>query len=62
MSVIEASACEKPVIVLDVGGLAESVKNGVSGFVVLPGDPEKIEKIIKLVLFDKDLQINIGKD
>ena len=34
VAVLEASACEKPVIVSDVGGLPEVVENGVTGIVV----------------------------
>ncbi len=34
VAVIEASACEKPVVVSDVGGLPEVVNDGVTGFVV----------------------------
>ena len=48
-------------IVSDVGGLAEIVENGVSGFVVPPGNPEKIAGVIEVLLFDKDLQMKIGK-
>jgi glycosyltransferase involved in cell wall biosynthesis len=43
---------EKPMVVTDVGGLAEIVENGKAGYVVLP-DPEKIKDAI-IEFFEKD--------
>jgi glycosyltransferase involved in cell wall biosynthesis len=51
-SVIEAMAAAKPVIVTDVGGSAEAVEEGVSGFVVTPGD--------RVMLADR--MIRLGRD
>lgn len=51
-SVIEAMAAVKPVIVTDVGGSAEAVEEGFSGFVVTPGDMEMLA----------DRMIRLGKD
>lgn len=34
VAVVEASACERPVVVSDVGGLPEVVENGVTGYIV----------------------------
>jgi glycosyltransferase involved in cell wall biosynthesis len=48
------------VIVSDVGGLAEIVENWVSGSVMQPSNPEKIVKV-EVLLFDKDLEMKIGK-
>ncbi|MDX4036281.1 glycosyltransferase [Aliarcobacter skirrowii] len=62
VSVIESSACGKPVIVSNVGGLPEVVEDGVSGFVVPPRDPQKTaEAIEKLVLY-KSLREQIGRN
>jgi glycosyltransferase involved in cell wall biosynthesis len=48
-SVIEAMAAAKPVIVTDVGGSAEAVEEGVSGFVVIPGDTVMLaDRMIRL--------------
>jgi glycosyltransferase involved in cell wall biosynthesis len=48
-SVIEAMAAAKPVIVTDVGGSAEAVEEGVSGFVVTPGDTAMLaDRMIRL--------------
>ena len=35
----EAAACELPIVATDVGGVAEMVEDGVTGFVVPPADP-----------------------
>jgi len=59
-SVIEAMAATKPVIVTDVGGSAEAVEEGVSGFVVTPGDREMLaDRMIKLGK-DKGLREKFG--
>lgn len=50
VSVIEASACEIPVIVSNIGGLPEVVKNGKTGYLVKPKDEfDLAEKIYSLV-------------
>jgi L-malate glycosyltransferase len=50
VAVIEASACEIPVIVSNVGGLPEVVKDQVTGFIVESKDSAQIaEKLYELV-------------
>ena len=59
-SVIEAMAAAKPVIVTDVGGSAEAIEEGVSGFVVIPGDTEMLaDRMIRLGK-DKELREKFG--
>ena len=44
------SKCGKPVVATDTGGCREAVQNGVTGFLVPPGDSEQLaEKIIRLL-------------
>lgn len=61
VAVIEASACEKPVIVSDVGGLPEVVANGITGIVVPPRNAEKTAEAIEKLIFDKSLRDRMGK-
>lgn len=59
-SVIEAMAAAKPVIVSDVGGSAEAVEEGVSGFVVTPGDTEMLADRMSWLGKDKELREKFG--
>jgi glycosyltransferase involved in cell wall biosynthesis len=43
---MEAMASGKPVIATQVGGVSELVEDGVSGFVVPPGDPQSLTDAI----------------
>ncbi len=61
VAVIEASACEKPVIVSDVGGLPEVVENNVTGIVVPPRNEIETAKAIEKLVLDKSLREKMGK-
>lgn len=61
VAVLESSACEKPVIVSNVGGLPEVVENGVTGFVVPERSPEEIAKHIAKFIDNRDLITKMGK-
>lgn len=52
---LEAMATNTPVIVSDVGGLADIVEHGVTGLKVTPGDEEKLAAAIVNLLQDKAL-------
>ncbi len=60
LAILEAMACGKPVIATNVGGIPEIVKNGVSGILVSPGDPEALQTAIKELLDDKEMQKKMG--
>jgi len=51
-SIIEAMACGKPVITSNIGGPAEIVENGKTGFLVSPTKPHAIAEKILLLLGD----------
>ena len=62
VAILEASSCEKPVVVSNTGGLPEVVEDGVSGFVVAPRNPEKTAEAIEKLILDKGLREKIGKN
>jgi glycosyltransferase involved in cell wall biosynthesis len=60
-SVIEAMAASRPVIVTNVGGCAEAVEDGVSGFVVTLGDTVMLaDRMIQLGR-DRELRRKFGE-
>ena len=61
VSVLEASACEKPVIASNVGGLPEVVDNGKTGILVTPMNIEYLYQSMKNLLLNKTVAINMGK-
>jgi len=61
LTLIEAMACELPIVATAVGGNPEVVKEGVTGFLVPSQNPEALaEKIIQL-LVDPVLRLQFGK-
>ena len=55
--VLEASAAGIPVVATSVGGTPEAVQDGVSGFLVPPGDPETLaERILDAVSSDERMR------
>lgn len=61
VSVVEAMACEKPVVVTNVGGLPEVVENGVTGLIVPPADAQKLADAIEKLVKDEVMRISMGK-
>ncbi len=62
VSVIEASACEVPVVVSNVGGLPEVVDDGSTGFVVPDDDIDFIAEKVRMLINDKKLRDSFGKN
>jgi len=60
VSILESSACEKPVIVSDVGGLPEVVENDVTGLIVKANDIEATTNAIEKLIHNKKLRENFG--
>ena len=58
--VLEAMASATPVIASRVGGLPELVEDGVTGFLVAPGDVEELRERITEVLDDRRLAARLG--
>ena len=61
VSVIEASACENPVVVSNVGGLPEVVDDSVTGIIVEPKDPDSAARAIEKLVLDEQLRIIMGQ-
>ncbi len=61
VSVLEAQACEIPVIASNVGGLPEVMRDGATGFLVPPGNVNAIAEKIELLASDENLRRRMGK-
>jgi glycosyltransferase involved in cell wall biosynthesis len=61
VSVLEAQACEIPVVVSNVGGLPEVMVDGVAGFLVAPGNADALARKIGLLASDEELRRRMGK-
>jgi glycosyltransferase involved in cell wall biosynthesis len=61
LSVIEAMAAGKPVIATAVGGLKESVIDGITGLLVPPKDPESLAGAIRKLLSDGSLATRLAE-
>lgn len=59
-SILEYMACQLPVVATTVGGNAESVQQGETGFLVPPQNPEKISEAILKLFEDPDMRISFG--
>ena len=60
MVALEAMACGTPVIASKVGGLSLSVQDGVTGYLVPNGDPDRLADRIELLLGEPGLAEAIG--
>lgn len=61
MVALEAMACGTPVVASKVGGLAFSVQDGQTGFLVPERDAEALAARIKLLLSDGELRRKLGQ-
>ena len=61
VAAIEASACGKPVVVSDVGGLPEVVEDGVTGLVVKSQDVAAIARAIEQLVTQPELSRKLGE-
>jgi glycosyltransferase involved in cell wall biosynthesis len=60
-SVLEYAVAERPIVVSDVGGLGEIIKNDQTGFVVPPQNPEALAEKILVFLKNPELGKTFGK-
>lgn len=59
---LEASACGKPIIASNVGGIPDIVIHGETGFLAEPKDIDSFTHYVKLLLNDEDLSRNLGRN
>jgi glycosyltransferase involved in cell wall biosynthesis len=60
-SVIEAMAMGKPVVATDVGGTREAILEGVTGFIVPPGDAEVLADRIDRLVGNESVRVAMGQ-
>ena len=58
---VEALAAGLPVIASRIGPVAESVLEGINGFIVDPNQPDQIAKKLAILAEDRDLRTAMGK-
>lgn len=61
VAVIEASACERPVVVSDAGGLPEVVQHGQTGFVTPVENVPALQAALKTLVLDAGLRERFGQ-
>ncbi len=61
VAAIEASACGRPVIASNVGGVPEVLIDGKTGILVPPGDVDKLANAILKLARDRQLQETMGQ-
>lgn len=61
VAVLEASACEKPIVATNVGGLREVVKANITGLLVNPGDVANAAAAIEKLVLQPELCSQFGK-
>lgn len=60
LTVLEAMAAGLPTVASKVGGIPEAIEDGVSGFLVPPGDPEKLARAISILAGDAAVRNRMG--
>lgn len=61
LTVIEAMASGTPVVCSRIGGLTEVVTDGVTGFLVPPGDVDALRDRLAMLLHDRPLRERLGR-
>ena len=59
-ALIEAAACGRPLVVTDVPGNRDFVRDGVEGLLVPPDDPARLAEALARLASDADLRRRMG--
>ncbi len=61
MALAEASACARPVVATRFGGFPEVVRDGVTGLLVPPRDPQALAAALRSLLHDPERRTRMGE-
>ncbi len=61
LAALESSAMEVPVVATNVGGLPETVQDGVTGLLVEPASPEALSEGMVTLIRDEELRRGLGR-
>jgi glycosyltransferase involved in cell wall biosynthesis len=61
LAALEAMAVKRCVVASDVGGLSETVEDGITGFLIPPQDAESMARVILQLLENEELRDRMGK-
>jgi glycosyltransferase involved in cell wall biosynthesis len=61
VAVLEALACELPVVATDCGGIRQTIRDGVDGFVVPPRDSLRAAAVLERLWREPELRAQIGR-
>lgn len=62
LTLLEAMATSLPIVATDVGGNPEVVKDGVTGFIVPPSNPEALADKLAYLIHNPDLRRRMGEE
>ncbi len=61
-ALLEAAACERPIVTTDVPGCREVVQDGETGLLVPPNDPAALAAAVERLLDDPGLRRKLAKN
>ncbi|MCD6242842.1 glycosyltransferase family 4 protein [Candidatus Bathyarchaeota archaeon] len=61
VTILEALACETPVIATPVGGIPEIIRNGETGILIRQNTPAYVAKAIQYLLENRDVRLRMGR-
>lgn len=62
MTVVEACASGLPIVASNVGGIPETVKDNLNGYLVPPNKPKILAEKLSILIDNKNLRIKMGKE